>query len=303
VITGYTLGERLGHGGTATVRRARRSSDGAELAVKIVPLETLDDDGELLLARYRCIAALDHHPHLLPILDVGISQAVLYVSMPLIEGGSLRQALQHAQVDRHRALQLIHQVASALQHLHARDILHLDVKPANILMERGENPLLSDFGLVQPRALRDGRTRVRGTPAYMAPEQCLGAPTSPASDEYALAVMSFELLTGRRPFVGGSPDAMLRRQVTEPPPTPSSIAPDLPRALDAVLAQGMAKHPSKRFRSAADLADALERALAGIPSGPPAHPVDAVSDAKTLQLVTLELVSAAQRPACNSACN
>jgi serine/threonine-protein kinase len=294
MITGYTLGEPLAQGGTATVRRARRSRDGADVALKTVPLASLDNPAALL-ARYQRIALLDH-PHLLPILDVGISTTVLYVAMPLIEGGSLRKVLQQGPLDRHFALALIAEVASALHYLHACDILHLDVKPANILLGDGEHPFLADFGLIQPSATREGRIRVRGTPAYMAPEQCLAAPTGPATDQYALAVMSFELLAGRRPFVSSTPDAMLRRQVTEPPPPITSIAPELPRGLDAILQRGLAKDPSGRFGSVADLAEALLRALAGELSGLPAHAVDAASDAKTLEAVTLELAPTAHRP-------
>jgi serine/threonine-protein kinase len=301
VIRGYTLGEPLARGGTAAVRRARRSSDGAPVAIKTVPLDALEDPSALL-ARYQRIAALDH-PHILPILDVGIATAVLYTVMPLIEAGSLRQRLQRGQLDRHVALRVIRTIANALQYLHARDILHLDVKPANILLGNGESPLLSDFGLVHPSYTRDGRARVRGTPAYMAPEQCLAEPTGPASDQYALAILGFELLTGRRPFVGGSPDAMLRRQVIEPPPFASSVSPDLPRDVDAVFTRGLAKEPSRRFASVTELAEGLRRALSNAPDHPPAHPLDLAPDAETLELVTLELVPAAHRPACNSACN
>ncbi len=301
MIGAYTLGALLGRGGTSTVRRARRASDGTQVAVKTVPLESLDDPAALL-ARYRRIAALDH-PHILPILEVGTSDAVLYTVMPLIAGGSLRERLQRGPLGRQFALHVIDHIAGALDYLHAREIVHLDVKPANILLGDAEHAFLSDFGLVQPRATRSGRTRVRGTPAYMSPEQCLGTPTGPASDQYALAVMSFELLTGRRPFAGGTPDAMLRRQVHEAPPAASSVSPDLPREVDSVLLKGLAKNPSQRFAHVADLAQALRHASSGAPAGPPAYAAAASSTTRTLEVATLELVPAAHPSACDCACN
>ncbi len=301
-VGAYVLGEPLGQGGTATVWRARSSADGAEVAAKILSLDDVDDP-PVLLARYQRIATLDH-PHILPILDVGVADQTLYVVTPLAQGGSLRQLLQRGQLDRHLTLQLLGQVASALQYLHAREIVHLDVKPANILLGDGGHPLLGDFGLVQPRPGPTGRPRVRGTPAYMAPEQCLAAPLGPASDQYALAVMSFELLTGRRPFIGGAPETMLLRQVSEPPPAASHVCPQLPREVDAVLMRGLAKDPSLRFSSVASLAAALRRALASAPAGAPPHDANAPPAAATLDLVTLEPVTVELAPGGrDAACN
>jgi serine/threonine-protein kinase len=266
------------------VFRARRSSDAREVAAKIMPVGELDDVAALL-ARYQRIAELEH-PNILPVFDVGISDEVLFVISPIAAEGSLRQLLLHGQLHPAVALRLLDGVADALLYLHQRGILHLDVKPANVLLGASRHPLLGDFGLLPPR----GR-RIRGTPAYMAPEQCRLGPVGPAADQYALAVCSFELLTGQRPFAGGSPSALLERQVSEPPPSPTSVCPGLPGEVDRVLLKALSKDPLQRFSDVKVMMSALTRAMASAaPAAPPPRPA-AMDDERTLEVVTIELDS------------
>lgn len=283
----YVLGEALGHGGTAHVFRARRSSDSQWLAAKILPIHNIENPAALL-ARYQQIGRLEH-PHILPIVDVGFEQETFYVISPIAEEGSLRQALQRGQIHRKLAIELIVQIADALEYAHRRGIVHLDVKPANILLARNRRPLLGDFGLIQPAPGPTGRARVRGTPAYMAPEQCTLRPTGPATDQYGLAITSFELLTGRRPFAADSPDEVLRRQVFDTPPVASAVCADLPRDLDHALSRALAKEPRERFPSVQAFAAALAKAMATATPGAPSHGQPLTGEDRTLDVLTLEL--------------
>ena len=294
---GYVLGEALGRGGTACVYRARRASDSTQVAAKVVTLDNIETV-DALVDRYKGIARLSH-PHILPIYDVGISDQLLFVITPLAEEGSLRQLMQRERVTPEFAVRLVSQIADALQHLHNRGIVHLDVKPANILLTAGGRPLLGDFGLLALEPGPSGRVRVRGTPAYMSPEQCRLEPVGPASDQYSLAITSFELLTGHRPFSGSSPGETLLRQSAEPPPSPRSLQPSLPAEADAVVLKALAKYPQERFPSVTAFARALSKAMVDVPPGPPPehwpeHRVEASEEA-TLQAVTLELAPSTSR--------
>jgi eukaryotic-like serine/threonine-protein kinase len=288
----YALGEALGRGGSARVFRARRFPDAQAVAAKLIPLHEVDEP-VALLARYQHIAQLEH-PHILPILDVGISEDVLFVISPLASGGDLRQLVQRDQLEPHAVLGLVGQIADALQYVHRRGLTHLDVKPANILLATRSHPLLGDFGLTQPAPGPSGRPRVRGTPAYMAPEQCTLGPLGPATDQYALGVTTFELLTGRKPFVGGSAQDMLRRQVCESPPSPTSVNPGLPCDVDGVLLRALAKAPQHRYPDVAAFVVALTNALAHAPRVPPPRGVPTTAD-RTLDAMTLELLPSASR--------
>jgi eukaryotic-like serine/threonine-protein kinase len=283
----YVLGAALGHGGSAHVFRAHRSTDDQPLAAKIVPISDVENP-PALLARYEQVARLDH-PCILPILDVGISRDVLFVISPLAEEGNLRQALQHGLVHRRLAVELIVHIADALQYVHERGLVHLDVKPANILLTRGLHPLLGDFGLIQPAPNPTGRARVRGTPAYMAPEQCTLGPTGPAIDQYALGITSFELLTGRRPFSAESPDELLRRQVLEPPPLPTTVSAELPPDLDRVLMKALSKNPHERFPTVRAFALRLASVMTRASSATVMRPQTPIDDQPTLEVVTIEL--------------
>src|SRR5439155_20923256 len=186
---------------------------------------------------------------------------------------------------------------------HAEDMVHRDVKPANLLLDTNGTLKVADFGIatLASEASLTQTGQVVGTAAYLSPEQALGRPTTAASDRYALAVVAYELLTGRRPFVAEHPAAQARAHVETPPPRPSDLAADLPRSVDRVIWRGMEKEPDHRWGSACDMVEALEDALGGIaepvtaPTAPtpPLRPRTAPAAAKRRRRWAPVLVAAA----------
>jgi serine/threonine-protein kinase len=197
--------------------------------------------------------------------------------MPLADAGCLRDRLRNRPdwpVPR-VATRLIRQVAAGLQHLHDHAIVHHDVKPSNILLLRSDDVWLADCG----------SSRVRGTPAYMSPEQCESRDVAPESDQYGLAVLSYLLLTGRLPFTG-STEQLLHQHVVAPPPPPREVCPSLPAAVERVLLNGLAKTPAARYPTVTAFAFALEQAV-GAARWQLADGI-APPDDRTLEAATLE---------------
>jgi serine/threonine protein kinase len=256
----YCLGERLGQGATGTVYRAARRSRGDDVAIKVLHAELALERTAVarFVAEYRRVADL-RHPNLVGVYDVGQEGEVVYLVMELAYGGTLREHLTPRD-DVAAIVRLIDRLADALDYLHQRGVVHLDVKPANVLLTRSNWPLLSDFGIARliqdPPAIGQGR-RLLGTPAYMAPELCTGQPADARSDQYALAVLTFELLVGRRPIAGASVEEVLRRQAEDLPPRPSSFDPRLSARIDVVLLRALSKSPECRFASVREFAAAL----------------------------------------------
>jgi len=258
-VAGYEILGRLGTGGMGVVYRARQPGLGREVAVKLL---AAGEDDERFLREARAAARLSH-PGIVPIHEVGRHEGRPFFVMELVEGRTLGERLRSGPLPPRQAASVAAQVARALDHAHRAGILHRDVKPSNILLDRDDRVLLADFGVARDltrntRATASGL--VLGTPAYMAPEQIEGEAAAPA-DIYALGVTLYECLAGRPPFDGSTPAALFKRVLDEEPEPPRARRRDVPRDLEAICLKALSKRPADRYSSPAELADDLERFL------------------------------------------
>src|SRR5713101_8330953 len=268
----YRILEEIGRGGMGVIYRARHAPSRRIVALKRV-LNYHSDSRETLTRFQReatAAASLDH-PNILPIYDVGATDDGLpFFSMKFASGGSLLDSKESFRESPRRAVQLVAAVARAVDQAHSQGILHRDLKPGNILMDARGEPMVSDFGLAKWLDTASELTctlTVFGTPGYIAPEQAANAAAdlTPATDIYSLGAILFELLSGRPPFLGEHAVAVLRQAAELPAPKLRSIAPALDRDLETICARCLERDPVRRYRSAGDLANDLERWLEGRP--------------------------------------
>ena len=272
----YAIEQEAGHGGMAVVYRARDLRHARTVAIKVFrdDVSTRGENSARFLQEIRIVARLAH-PHVLPLHDSGEIAAqgdappLLYYVMPFVAGPSLRDRLRsEAQLPVDDVLRIARTVASALDHAHRHDVLHRDVKPENILLQDGE-AVVADFGIA--RALRGaiGETRTMpglalGTPNYMSPEQASGDERIDArSDQYALACVVYEMLTGQPPFSGGTWRATLLLHLQAPAPSARTLRPDVPTAVDRAVQRALAKNPDERYASLAEFGEALAASRTG----------------------------------------
>ena len=271
VLAGYRLEQQVGRGGFAVVFRALDERLGRPVALKILSPALASSSPEFrrrFIAESRAAAAVDD-PHIIPVYEAGEADGVLFIAMRYVAGGDLRQVLEReGALAPDRAADFVSPVASALDAAHGAGLVHRDVKPGNILVDaragRPDHVYLSDFGIVKGAALGSltgvGSSNL-GTPDYMAPEQISGQPVDGRTDQYSLACVTVQLLTGTVPFERDSLPALIYAHLTVPPPSLVSLRPDLPAAVDQVVAKAMAKTAEKRYDSCGDFADALRDAL------------------------------------------
>jgi formylglycine-generating enzyme required for sulfatase activity len=257
----YQLTKLLGQGGMGAVYLAHDTQLERWVALKL----PLNAEPERLMREARAAAGL-HHPHICPVYDAGTLDGVLYLTLAYIDGPSLATALRHRPVwPLADAVALVRTVAEAMGFAHRQGVLHRDLKPANILLNAQGQPVVTDFGLakrvgpvgVDPTLTATGMTL--GTPAYMSPEQAMGQGKrirAPA-DVYALGVILFELVTGRRPFVGATGMEVVLAILTTPPEPPSRLRPEIDAPLERIICQCLAKDPEDRFADGQALAEAL----------------------------------------------
>jgi streptogramin lyase len=286
VFEGHLIEEEIGRGGMGIVYRARNVALDRERAIKVIAPE-LSGEPEFA-ARFRResrLAAAVDHPNVVPIHGAGEDDGLLYLVMRLVEGTDLHRLLADGALPPARAIAILRDVASGLDAAHAAGLVHRDVKPGNVLIDRrgdGEHVYLTDFGISKPSAAAAAATasraetaltidgQVLGTADYVAPEQVEDGRADARSDVYALACVAFHALTGRPPFQRDTDVATLIAQAKAQRPAASEIEPLLPGSVDDVLRWGMAIDPAARPADAAALVDALEAALEGVrPRGVP----------------------------------
>jgi serine/threonine-protein kinase len=269
-VAGYLLESQIGAGGMAVVFRARDERLGRMVALKILAPGLAADDAfrQRFIRESRAAAAVDD-PHIIPVYEAGESGGVLFIAMRLVVGGDLRSVMhREGPLPAERAAALLSPVASALDAAHGAGLVHRDVKPANVLVDarpgRPEHVYLSDFGLSKRAAAAAGLTgsgQFMGTAEYAAPEQINGRPVNGKADQYALACVAFEALTGAAPFARPEPMGVLWAHLSEPPPSLAMRRPDLPRGVDRILAKALAKEPHHRYDSCLDFIDELRAAF------------------------------------------
>jgi serine/threonine-protein kinase len=261
----YRIERELGTGGMATVYLAQDIRHGRQVAVKVLKPELAASLGPERFLREIEVAARLTHPHILPLHDSGAADGFLYYVMPYIDGESLRRRLDRAgELPIPEAVRILREVADALAYAHEQGVVHRDIKPDNVLIS-GRHALVMDFGVAKAVSEAPGRQALTtlgvalGTPAYMAPEQAAADPhVDYRADIYALGVMGYELVTGRPPFSGGSPQQVLAAHITTMPVAVTVHRPAVPERLANVIMRALEKKPADRWQSAEEMLNELE---------------------------------------------
>ena len=259
----YEIVERLGGGGMAVVYRAVQQPLGREVALKALSSELFQDEGfvKRFESEAKTLAKLDH-PNILPIYDFEVLDGTAFLTMPLIKGGTLRDILNRGPLDPLSAWRYLREIGDGLQHAHDAGIVHRDLKPTNVLIHSDGRAMLADFGLARGAGQPTHLTTIGlaiGTPGYMAPEQVMGHDVDKRADIYAMGVLTFEMLTGRLPFIGSNRMEVAYATVNSPLPSAVKINPSLPDELDQLLGKVLAKNPDDRPQSVRDLLGMMAR--------------------------------------------
>ncbi len=279
-LIGTTLGnyrilETIGQGGMARVYKAHQENLGRDVAIKVLPPWYTTDRSfvERFNLEARLVASLSH-PNIVTVHDASEQSGHLYIVMQLVNGGTFKQRLDQLQrvgkmIDTTEVVSIFVQLADALSYAHAQGVIHRDIKPVNVLLDRSGRPILSDFGIAKVLASTTKTHLTRpgagvGTPEYMSPEQCQGGPVDGRADIYALGVMLFETQTGRTPFVSDNYPALAHSHIYEQPPRPRAINPTIHPAIEHIILTALMKNPMQRYQTARDMAEALKQALATI---------------------------------------
>ncbi|MDV7087458.1 Stk1 family PASTA domain-containing Ser/Thr kinase [Rhodococcus sp. IEGM 248] len=275
----YELGEILGFGGMSEVHLARDVRLSRDVAIKVLRADLARDPTFYLRFRREAQnAAALNHPAIVAVYDTGEAETdagpLPYIVMEYVDGDTLRDIVRsEGPMAPRRAMEVISDVCAALDFSHRNGIVHRDVKPANVMINRAGAVKVMDFGIA--RAISDASSpmtqtaAVIGTAQYLSPEQARGEQVDARSDVYSLGCVLFEILTAEPPFKGDSPVAVAYQHVREDPQTPSVVNPDIPRELDSVILKAMSKNPANRYQTAADMRSDLVRVLGGQrPSAP-----------------------------------
>ena len=269
----YELLEEVGRGGQGVVFRARQKSLNRTVALKVISLGQWASKAHLKRFRREAEAAASlDHAGIVPIYEVGERDGSCYFSMKFVEGGQLDEVVRRTPMSIRHAAELIAKVARTVHYAHEHGILHRDIKPGNILLDKQGEPHLTDFGLARLIETESTVTRtleVLGTPSYMAPEQAAGETTklSKATDVYGLGAVLYQLLTGQPPFAGGTTYETIRLLRDTEPRQPRLLNPKIDRDLSTICFKCLEKAPQRRYSSALALAEDLEHWLKHEPIG------------------------------------
>jgi formylglycine-generating enzyme required for sulfatase activity/tRNA A-37 threonylcarbamoyl transferase component Bud32 len=288
ILGQYHIGAEIGTGGMSTVYKGYHSVLEYPVAVKVLSAErAMDPDVVKRFLREARSAAALQHPNIITIYDVGSQGSIHYIAMEYLQGGTLAELVEECGPLSHRRIvNIVHQVAGALDYAHQRGFIHRDVKPSNIMVDpaQSDRVVLTDFGLVQvvggSKLTRTGL--IVGTLAYMSPEQAHGEGTDHRTDIYSLGVTMYHMFTGKVPFDRPTPPAILLALVQGVPPPMSQPGREISREVEAVVLKAMAKDPADRYDSACEMANRLEWAVTGfghaiipdLPATPRALPVN-----------------------------
>ena len=264
----YRIVRELGAGGMATVYLADDIKHRRQVAVKVLRPDLVASIGAERFLREITIAANLQHPHIVPLHDSGQFDDVLFYVMPFVEGSTLRQHLQTAgALPLPDAVRILRDIADAMTAAHARGVVHRDIKPENVMIS-GRHALVADFGVAKAVSQATGHHTMTtagmalGTPMYMAPEQAMADPnTDHRADIYAFGVLAFEVLTGRPPFTGTTPQAIIAAHLTTAAPPVTAHRADVPPALAGIVARCLEKFPDERYQTADEILGALDSAL------------------------------------------
>jgi serine/threonine protein kinase/Tol biopolymer transport system component len=265
-IGGYEILDKIGQGGMATVYRAHQISMNRPVAIKILPRQFLSDDSYMqrFNREVKIVSQLEHRS-IVPVYDYGEHEGLPFIVMRYMTAGSVDDLLRkNGPMDADKILQVIEQIAPALDYAHTKGVLHRDLKPSNVLMDDDGGAYITDFGIARilgetgPGITTQG---VVGTPSYMSPEQAQGHGLDGRSDVYSLGVMMFEMATGRRPFQSDTPYSIAVMQVTTPPPAPRVLNPNITPKFEAVIYKSLEKKPEHRYTTGATLVDGLRSAI------------------------------------------
>lgn len=265
IIGGYEVLNKLGEGGMATVYLAKQQSMNRQVALKVLPQQFLRDDTYLqrFEREVKIVSQLEHRS-IVPVYDYGEYEAQPYIAMRYMPAGSVDDLLQSGPLRPEKILQIVQQIAPALDYAHGKDVLHRDLKPSNILLDDDGGAFLTDFGIARiigEKGVSITTHGVVGTPSYMSPEQAQGKDIDGRSDIYALGVMLFEMATGRRPFESETPYSIAVMHVTAQPPKPRSLNPAILPDFESIILKALQKSRDKRFATAVELAGALKEAV------------------------------------------
>jgi len=277
----FEIISEIGRGGMGVVYRARQISLNREVALKVLPDSAIRDEtaSQRFIREAHAIAQLSH-PNIVDVIEVGEQDGVHYFAMHMVYGTNLAELIQQQGIVKpERAAEIAAQVADALEHAHERGVVHRDIKPANILISRDGRAIVTDFGIakaIEGNTLTGGHSLTQGsigTPEYMSPEVIRGNPVDGRTDIYSLGIVLYQMLTGRVPFSAATPFEIANRHLSDPPTPPSALGASCPHWLETILLKALAKEPTQRFTSAAEMASALRnRTVLPLPGASPAPP-------------------------------